>query len=428
MKDDVFARCARRLIPFIFVLYLVNFIDRVNVGFAALTMNADLGFSPAIFGLGGGVFFLGYSLFQVPANLILEKIGARRWIFCILLLWGAISASNAFVQGPASFYAVRVLLGLAEAGFFPGMVLYLTYWFPKAYRARLVANFMVAIPFANIIGGPVSSLILGMDGIANLQGWQWLFLIEGMPACVLAFSVLVWLPSGPQDAAWLTDEDKHAIAVRLASEDTSQHRAFLPTLLDYRLYALGVVYLGYATGYYGVQLWLPQIVQAMGFSNLATGFLVALPFIAAMVAMVLWGRSSDRTGERIWHVALPALAATVGLLVASAVSSNLVVFLALSVVLVSLMCFQGPFWTLPPAFLGGTAAAGGIAFINTIGTGAGGFLGPYVTGVFREATGDYAAAMAALAVGPALTAIIALALGRGMARYSPSPNTGSRAG
>ncbi len=408
--DQVFGKCARRLIPFIFFLYLVNFIDRVNVGFAALTMNKDLSFAPTVYGFGAGIFFAGYSLFQVPANLILERLGARRWIFCILLAWGAISASNALVQSAESFYAVRILLGIAEAGFFPGMVLYLTYWFPKAYRARFVAFFMVAIPFANIVGAPLSGLLLGLEGIGGLHGWQWMFLIEGVPACALAFVVLALLPSGPDDAPWLNDEERRMIATRLSADDTAQHQKFLPALLDVRVYALGIVYLGYATGYYGVQLWLPQIVQAMGFSNLATGFLVALPFVAAMVAMVFWGQSSDRTGERIWHVALPVLVATGGLLTASVASSNLVVFLALTVVLMGVMSFQGPFWTLPPTFLGGTAAAGGIAFINTIGTGGGGFLGPYVTGVFKEATGDYSVAMGVLAVAPAVSAIVVLAL------------------
>jgi ACS family tartrate transporter-like MFS transporter len=415
MDDPVFAKCAQRLIPFIFVLYLLNFIDRVNVGFAALTMNADLGFSPAVFGLGGGIFFFGYSLFQIPANLVLDRIGARRWIFCILLLWGFVSASNAFVRSPASFYAVRILLGIAEAGFFPGMVLYLTYWFPKAYRARLVANFMIAIPFANIIGGPVSSLILTMDGVAGLHGWQWLFLIEGLPTSLIAFAVLAYLPSGPHEAHWLSTAEKATIAARLKSEDTPQHRDFLGALRDPRVWALGIAYMCYAIGYYGVQLWLPQIVRGMGFSNLATGFVVAASFVATMIAMILWGRSSDRSGERIWHIALPALAAVGGLIVASAAPSDLIVFLALTLVLASLMALQGPFWSLPQAYLGGAAAAGGIALINTIGTGAGGFIGPYLTGVLREATGGYSVGMAVLAVAPAVTAIVALGLRRAVA-------------
>jgi ACS family tartrate transporter-like MFS transporter len=273
---------------------------------------------------------------------------------------------------------------------------------------------MVAIPFANVVGGPISSLILGMEGIGGLHGWQWLFLIEGLPACVLAFAVLVWLPSGPREANWLSEDEKRIISARLKAEDGGRHTSLLAALLDYRLYALGIVYLGYAISYYGVQLWLPQIVQAMGFSNLATGFMVAIPFAVAMIAMVLWGRSSDSSGERIWHVALPTLAAGACLLVASVTLSNAVVFIALSVVLVSLMCFQGPFWVLPPYLLGGTAAAAGIAFINTIGTGAGGFLGPALMGVLKQSTGGYSTAMAVLAVGPLVSAAIVLVLGRTM--------------
>jgi ACS family tartrate transporter-like MFS transporter len=416
MNDDaVFAKCARRLIPFIFVLYLVNFIDRVNVGFAALTMNADLNFSPAVFGLGGGIFFLGYSLFQIPANLVLERVGARRWIFLILLVWGVVSAATGFITNAAEFYAVRVLLGIAEAGFFPGMVLYLTYWFPKAYRARLVSNFMLAIPFANIVGGPISGLILGMDGVGGLHGWQWLFVIEGTPACAIAFAVLAWLPSGPADARWLDADEKRNIASRLANEETVRHRRLLAALLDPKVWALGVVYLGYAISYYGVQLWLPQIVQAMGFSNLATSFLVALPFVATMIAMFFWGRSSDATGERIWHIALPALIAMVSLIAASLAGSNLVIFVALAVAVVSLMALQGPFWALPQSYLGGMAAAGGIALINTLGTGAGGFVGPYVVGVLKSATGGYAVPMAVLAIAPAVTAIVVLSLKRSVA-------------
>jgi ACS family tartrate transporter-like MFS transporter len=280
----------------------------------------------------------------------------------------------------------------------------------------LVGIFMAAIPFASTIGGPLSSLILQMDGASGLQGWQWLFLIEGTPACLLAFAVLKFLPSGPADAPWLSIEEKKIIAARLAAEAaTHEHVALAPALLDLRVYALGVVYFGYAAGAYGVQLWLPQIVQAMGFSTLATGFVVAIPFVASMFAMILWGRSSDKANERIWHVALPAAVAVAGLLVASLESSNLVVFLALCIVLVCLLALQGPFWALPSTFLGGTAAAGGIALVNTIGTGGGGFAGPYVLGVLREATGGYSAGMAVLAIGPALTATIVLALSRRMA-------------
>jgi len=248
-----------------------------------------------------------------------------------------------------------------------------------------------------------------------LRGWQWLFLIEGLPACLIAFAVLSRLPSRPQEAAWLTAEEKTAIAERLASEDVSQHQSFGPALRDVRVWALGFVYLGYSISYYGVQLWLPQIVQAMGFSNLATSFLVALPFAATMVTMFLWGRSSDASGERIWHVAIPALIAMTSLLVASTTGSNLVVFLALSFAVMSLMSLQGPFWSLPQTYLSGVAAAGGIAFINTIGTGAGGFIGPWLVGELKEWTGGYSVPMAVLAAAPAMTAAVVLSLKKSVA-------------
>lgn len=417
-QEQVFSKCAWRLVPLITLLYFVNIMDRVNVSFASLTMNHDLGFSPAVYGFGSGVFFLGYALFQVPANAILERVGARRWIFLILLLWGLFSALNAFVQGPASFYAVRVGLGLVEAGFYPGMILYLTYWFTRPYRGRLVAIFMAALPAANIVGGPLSSLILGMNGDLGLAGWQWLFLIEGAPAVLLAFAVLAFLPDGPRKALWLTPDEKAVIARDLSAEDNSQHRDFWAALMDVKVLGLAIVYFGYSMGLYGVGLWLPQIVKSMGVSNLANGFVVALPYIAATVAMIWWGRHSDRTGERIWHVAWPASLMVASLLVASVAHDNLVIFLALALVQVGALSLQGPFWVLPSTFLGGAAAASGIALINSIGTGGGGFVGPYVLGVMREMTGGFGAGMAALAVGPLLTVTIVLLLGRGGSRLA----------
>jgi ACS family tartrate transporter-like MFS transporter len=416
--DDarIFAKCTRRLLPFMTLLYVVNFLDRVNVGFAALTMNRDLGFSPAIFGFGAGVFFVGYLLFQVSGNLMLERLGARRWIFFIVAAWGLISSANALAQGPRSFYALRFLLGAAEAGFFPGMVLYLTYWFPRAYRARLTAGFMAAIPFASIFGGPLSGLVLGLDGTLGLKGWQWMFVLEGLPALILAFGVLKFLPDRPQSASWLDADEKRVIAARLAADDDAPHRELWPALRQPRVLALGIVYWGYAVGAYGVQLWLPQIVRGMGFSNLATGFMVALPFVAAMAVMIFWGRSSDRSGERVWHVALPALVAVAGLIAASLTQNSAIVFVGLASAIIGLLAIQGPFWALPSSFLGGTAAAGGIALINTLGTGLGGFAGPTILGFMKEQTGDYAAGMAVLAIGPALTAIVVLALGQPRAR------------
>jgi len=421
-QDQVFIKCAWRLIPLIMLLYFANITDRVNVGFAALTMNKDLGFSASVYGFGAGAFFLGYALFQIPANAILERVGARRWIFSILLVWGALSAANSLVTNAPQFYAVRIALGLVEAGFFPGMILYLTYWFTKAYRARLIALFMAALPLANIIGAPLSSAILGLNGLLGLAGWQWLFLIEGAPTMLLAFLVLRFLPDKPHAAPWLNDEEKMIIATSLASDDTSEQKHFWPALRDPRVHALGVVYFGYSISFYGVGLWLPQIVQGMGVSNLATGFVIAPAYLVALIAMIAWGRSSDARGERVWHVALPALMMMVSLLVASQSHSNPIIFIALSLVVVGSMALQGPFWVLPSAFLSGSAAAGGIALINTMGTAAGGFAGPYVLGLLREATGGYSAGMMALALGPLLTAGIVLLLAR---RLSPARSISS---
>jgi ACS family tartrate transporter-like MFS transporter len=415
MKSDrVFAKCAWRLIPFMMLLYLVNYVDRVNVGFAALTMNQDLAFSPSVFGLGAGVFFISYALFQVPANAILYRLGARRWMFIILVTWGAISAANAFVQGPLSFYTLRFLLGLAEAGFFPGMIFYLTLWFPEERRARFIALFMAAAPLAFVVGGPLSGLVLEMDGVAGLRGWQWLFLIEGLPAIVLAFAVRAVLPDGPASASWLTADEKTAIAAGLGSDNIQDLSTFWTALGDRRVIVLGIANFAYAAGHYGAQLWLPQIVQGMGFSNLSTGFIAALPFLAAMGAMILWGRSSDVRGERIWHVALAMMIATAGFIAASLTHADLLVLVALALALVGIQAGFGPFYSLPSTFLSGPAAAAGVALVQTVGL-LGGFVGSAVVGVLKEETGDYALGMAVLGLGMLASAVIVLGVGRAIA-------------
>jgi ACS family tartrate transporter-like MFS transporter len=412
-SERVFVKAAWRLIPFLMLLYLLNFLDRVNVGFAALTMNRDLNFTPEIYGFGAGILFFSYAFLQLPANFIFERLGARRWVFIMLIAWGTISASFALVQSATTFYVLRFLLGAAEAGFFPGMIYYLTLWFPQAYRARFTAMFITAQPFAFIVGGPLSTLILGMDGLAGLRGWQWLFLIEGVPAAFLAFVVLRWLPDNPSGATWLTSDEKATIATRLAAEETTAHRDFLPALLDARVWILGLIALGQNCAAYGVQLWLPQIVQGMGFSIQATGFVVALPFAAVIVAMVLCGRSSDRRGERVWHVALPLLVAAMAFFVAGLAPSDVIVLAALAVVVVSLDTGIGVFWALPSTFLAGSAAAAGIALVRTV-SALGGFAGPAIVGVLRGGTGDYAAAMAALGSGLVLAAILVLGLGKAL--------------
>jgi ACS family tartrate transporter-like MFS transporter len=406
--DQVFARCERRLVPFIGLLYLVSIVDRLNVGFAGLTMNKDLDFSNSVFGLGAGIFFAGYLMFQVPANLVMERLGARRWIFIIVLSWALVSSACAFVQGPISFYVLRFILGVAEAGLFPGMVLYFTYWFPQSYQARLTGGFMAASPFAFIVGGPISTSILGLEGVAGLHGWQWLFLIEGAPAFLRAFAVLRLLPDNPRDAAWLTAEEKSLAAARLAAEPKPESRKFWPAFRDARVWALGIAYMAVGAGGYGMRLWLPQIVQGMGFSTFATGFVVAVPYALAMAAMIWWGRSSDAKRERIWHVVLPMLLGAAGFLAASLSQSNAVMLLAITAVIIGLDAVIGPFWSLPSSFLRGSAAAAGIALINTLGVGIGGLLGPPLIGVLKDATGGYAASMAVLALALVLSGFIIL--------------------
>ena len=413
-EQQVFTKCAWRLIPFMMLLYVVNYLDRVNVGFAALTMNKDLDFSPAIYGFGAGLFFLGYLLFQVPMSVALERAGARRSIFCILMIWGAISASTALVRGAIDFYALRFMLGAAEAGFFPVMIVYLTYWFPRSYRGRFTAVFMSAIPLASIVGGPLSGFILGMQGMAGLAGWQWMFLIEGLPACILGVAVLVFLPNDPAHAAWLTAEEKAMIATRAATEDRMSQRQVWLALRDPRVLALGLVNVALLFSQQGTQLWLPQIVQGLGFSNLAVGFIVALPYLASLPVMVLWGRSSDLRDERVWHVALPALFAAAGFAAASLAPSESLSLLPIALAAIGLVTMNPTLFSLISTFLSGPAAAACIALVLTIGN-LGSFLGPTIVGMIKQETGGYAAAMASFAIALGLAAFLVVVLGRAMA-------------
>jgi len=357
-REALYRKVSWRLVPFMMILYLVSFLDRVNIGFAALTMNADLGISPYVFGWGAGIFFFGYFLFEVPSNVILEKVGARLWICRIMVTWGLISAAMAFVEGRWSFYILRFLLGAAEAGFLPGMILYLTYWFPAARRARFVALFMAAVPLASAVGSPVSGVILNATHLwFGLKGWQWLFIIEGLPACLLGLLVLAWLPDGPVQAPWLDERERAAIAADLAHDHAeAAHpplRALWPALADLRVILLGLVYFGVVIGLYGIGLWLPQIVKGMGFSTLETGWIIALPYLVSAGAMLAWGRHSDRTGERVLHVALPALVSAIGFAGSIASSSNILSLVCLGVAAIGIYATLGPFWTMPPVFLGG---------------------------------------------------------------------------
>ena len=413
-QPDPLARVRRRLIPFLFLLYVVAYLDRINVSFAALQMNEALGFSSAVYGLGAGVFFISYVLFEVPSNLILHRVGVRLWIARIMITWGLISSAMMFVQGTTSFYVLRFLLGGAEAGFFPGIILYLTRWFPADERARAIALFMTATALAGIVGGPVSGLLLSMQGFAGLQGWQWLFLLEGVPAIVLGIAVLAWLPNGPAEAAWLDPREREWLAARLAADDAaaagSAHDAFGAALRSGRLWALAFLYFSIIITFYGVSFWLPQILQSLsGLGDLSVAFLSALPYIVAAAGMVLVGRRSDRTGGRARLVCGCALVGAAGFGAAATFTNPVASLIALSVTAFGVWGTLGPFWAMPPAFLRGTAAAGGIAVINSVGN-IGGFAGPYVVGYVREATGDFAAGLWLMAGCLVVAAAIAFAL------------------
>jgi MFS transporter, ACS family, tartrate transporter len=414
-EQQIFAKCAWRLIPFMTLLFLVNLIDRLNVGFAALTMNRDLGFSPVQYGFGAGMFFLSYASFQVPASLILKRVGAKRTVFCVLVAWGLISASNAFVTNPTGFYAVRFLLGVAEAGFFPGMLFYLTYWFPRSHLGRFAGLFISAVPLSAVVGGPMASFLLRFDGVAGLHGWQWLFLLEGIPAFLLAFAALKFLPDGPKEASWLTRDEKHIIAARLAAEEPAGKSTLWPALRDSRLLALGIANFFHQTSMYGVTLWLPLIAQSMGFSNFATGFIVSGSFLTGAAASILCGHLSAVRGERILHTAIPWLLAAMGFAVASVVPIEPLVLLALAFGLTGIFAAYGPFFSLPSSFLRGTAAAGGIGLFNMLGN-FGGFFGPSLFGMLREESGGYIASVMAAALGMLLAAVIVLRVGRSLSK------------
>ena len=404
-----------RVIPFLAVLYFAAFIDRVNVGFAAPGMARDLGFSAYVYGLGAGIFFIGYVLFEVPSNLALHRFGGRRWIARIMITWAIIAAAMAFVRGPTSFYIVRFLLGVAEAGFFPGVVYYLTHWVPAAQRARLIGLFMTAIPISTALGGPISSAVLHLDGALGLAGWQWLFLTETIPSLVLGVLTLIYLPDKPADAAWLTNDEKAWLTGALAAEAAhrrSRHGAeSLKMLLDPRVLALGLAYFGVELGLYGVILWVPQIFANAGVPAAMTGYVTAIPYAIAAVAMVWWCRRSDKARERPLHILAASMVGFLGL----AASAFLAHSLALSVVAITLgaagtLAILPIFWTLPTSTLRGPAAAGGIALINAIGN-VGGFAGPFVIGWIKEATGNFTYGLLVVAGGVLLTGVVTLFIG-----------------
>jgi MFS transporter, ACS family, tartrate transporter len=387
--------------PFLILLYLVAFLDRVNVGFAALTMNADLGITPYVYGWGAGIFFLGYFLFEVPSNLALARFGARVWIARIMITWGLLAAATAFVRGPSSFLVLRFLLGLAEAGFFPGIVLFLTYWYPARERARVMAIFYLGVPLANIIGAPISSSLLNLNGFGGLHGWQWLFIIEALPAVVLAFVALGYLTDRPEQASWLSpDERKTLSEIMQADKDLSEraygHLTLREVFSHPRVLLLALIYFPTTMGLYGLGFWLPQIVKRFGVSNMTVGLLATIPYLIAAVVQVYWCRHSDVAGERRWHFAVPCLLMAGGFTMSALSPWHYVSFLGLIFSTIGVMCAQPTFWTMPSAIFTGAAAAGSIAIINSIGN-LGGFVGPYIIGWVADITKNPATGLIVLA-------------------------------
>ena len=414
-RRAVIARVTRRIIPFAFVCYVVAYIDRVNIGFAATELQRDLGLTDATYGVGAGLFFLGYCLFEVPSNLILARVGARLWIARIMIAWGLVSMATLLVSDTRTFYAARVVLGVAEAGFFPGIVLYLTYWIPAADRAKTGALFMTGVPIAVIIGAPVSQALLGLNGRLGLAGWQWLFLIEGLPAVVLGVFALRVLTDRPEQASWLEPPSREWLARTMAQERderTPGHRASATAgLSSKRAWLLASIYFLNSVVTYGVFLWLPKILRdAMGADDFWLSAVTSIPFVVALVGMVVIGRHSDRTGERKWHVACCALTAAVGLTIAAVSSASLVPLVAgFTLGQLGQRSILSVFWAIPPMFLRGSAAAAGIAMINAIGS-LGGAVGPSVMGWLKQSTGGYAGGLLVLTAALVVEAALVMSL------------------
>ncbi len=399
-----------RLIPFVFVLYIVAYLDRINIGFAALQMNQAIGLTATTYGLGAGIFFLSYVVFEVPSNVIMAHIGARLWIARIMISWGLVSAGTMFVKGPTAFYVVRFLLGIAEAGFFPGVIFYLTLWFPARERARAIASFIAATLVAGIVGGPISGALLTLHGAWGLQGWQWLFLMEGLPAVLLGFVVLAYLPDRIAEAKWLTPGERAALEAKLSEESagTTGAHSVSASLSDRRVWLMALVYLTIPVALYGMGFWLPQIIRSSSTgSDFLVGLLSAIPYVLGAVGMVAAGRHSDRTGERRWHIAIPAAIGGTAFALSGLVHGLVPSLALLSVAMLGLASMYGPFWTLASSFVSGVGAAAGIALINSIGN-IGGFVGPYAFGYIKDRTNSFTIGLVALGAVLASGGLLAL--------------------
>lgn len=407
-------KITRRLLPFLFVLYIAAWLDRVNVGFAALQMNDALRFSAAAFGFGSGVFFLGYCLFEVPSNLMQHRVGARRWIARIMVSWGVIAAAMMFVRTPAQFYVLRFLLGIAEAGFFPGVVYYLSCWYPSGHRARAVGTFMLAIPVAGFIGGPLSGALLGLDGSLGLGGWQWLFLLEGLPSAALGLCAWFYLTDRPEQAHWLQPPECAALIARLAAEEKVVQEAHaidaLGALRNPTVWHLGGTFFLANLGFYAYSIWSPQIIKSFVGANDLTVGVISGAISAVMIAvMVLNSAHSDRTGERPLHVAIPLVLMSFGFVVTASLGDSPLAIVFLALVPIGIGAAYGAFWSMPPSFLTGKAAAGGIAMVATIANFSG-FVGPALLGSLKGQSGSYTTGLLVLGGAAGLAAVLALLL------------------
>ena len=409
----VFAKIGWRLMPILIVSYIFNYLDRNNVGFAGLTMNQAIGLTATEFGFGAGVFFVGYCVLEIPSNIVLYRVGARRWLARIMISWGVVSAATGLAVGPNSFYALRLLLGVTEAGFFPGVAFYLGTWFPADYRTRMTAWFMVAIPISSVIGGPVSGWLLRMDGVAGLAGWQWLFLVEGLPVVIIGLSLLWLLADRPEDVSWLTDEERRIVRERLLAESRPREvRRLSLAVRDVRVLILSLVQFGFLVGSYGIGIFLPLILKEGNLTDVQVGFVSSACYVVASIGMVLWAGHVDRGGSKVVNLALACAVSACGFLGAILFSGTFwlsVVWMAVAVTGVN--GARAIFWTIPPRFLTGMAAAGGFAFINSIGT-TGGFVGPYVMGWLTDETGSFSAGLLAMSGFLVLAAALAWSLRR----------------
>lgn len=398
-SERTLAKAFRRILPFIFACYVISYLDRTNVGFAALTMNKDIGLTAEQFGFGAGLFFIGYFLFEIPSNLIMQKVGARIWIARIMITWGLFSMATAFVVGPKSFAAARFLLGLAEAGFTPGIYLYFTHWFPGKWRAKVTAAFLVGIPVANMIGSPISGALLELGGLHGLRSWQWLLLIEGLPAVLLGIACLFVLADRPEKAKWLTDDEKAVLARRLAMEQraiASKHGTTLrDAMTNWRVFVLAFINFCGIVGSIGVGLWMPQIIKQFGVEHTVVGWLTAIPYALGAVVMLWWARMANRAQNRVPYVAAALVVAAVALAASTALDAPALKLAALCVTVSGILAFQATFWAIPSTFLTGRAAAGGLALIVSVGN-LGGFVGPSMVGAIKQYSQGFAAPLLAV--------------------------------